>query len=182
MQPIGETGSHEFLWRQPRRRASTYDLYAGEYLVATLSWQRGSRAEARTASGQWTFERTGFWHARVRVRGPSPDASCITFTPRWTGAGNLECAGERRFRWTPANFWQTQWVWQAADGTLLMRIRRNPKITHGGHTAKALVELMPAADDLPELPLLILLGWYLVLLHARTVAATTAANVAAISR
>jgi hypothetical protein len=52
-----------------------------------------------------------------------------------------------------------------------MRIRRNPKIKQGGHAAKAPVELMPAADGLPEPPLLILLGWYLMLLHTRTVAA-----------
>lgn len=181
MQPIPETGQQELVWVQPRARTLAYELYAGETLVATLSWQKGSQAEANAAGCQWIFERGGFWHSRITARAADSDAEVAALTSRWDGTGTLECAGGRRFRWSAENLWHTQWAWQDADGIPLMHFGGKPGAEKGGRASKGVVELTPAAVALTELPLLVLLGWYLVVLHAQhvaTTAATTASRVA----
>jgi hypothetical protein len=176
MQLISETGQQELVWTKPSAPTPTYELYAGEQLVATLHWQRGSLAEARAAGCQWTFERSGFWLPRVVVRLAGSDADLATFTPQWIGTGTLEGARERRFHWSAENFWHTRWAWQDADGTPLLHIEGKPRSEHGGRPIKGIVKLAPAASDLIELPLLVLLGWYLVVLHTEDVVAATAAR------
>ena len=53
---------------------------------------------------------------------------------------------------------------------------------HGIVKAKGAVEVQARAGERPDLPLLILLGWYLILLHADdAAAATSASSVAVIS-
>lgn len=175
MQALLETGRHELVWTQPRARTPAYELYAGEDLVATLHW-RGSLAEACTAGCQWTFERGGLWHPHVTVRAAGSDADLATFTARWTGTGTLECGGGRCFQWRAQDVWHTHWAWQDAEGTTLMRIGAQAKSEQGGRASKGLVELTPAAVGLTELPLLVLLGWYLVVLQARDATAAEAAR------
>jgi hypothetical protein len=176
MQPIPETGLHELVWTQPRAGTPAYELYAGEDQVATLRWQQGSTAEACAAGGQWTFERGGGWHPHVTVRVAGSDADLATFTTHWTGTGTLECAGGHRFQWRAEDIWRRHWAWQDDDGTPLLRIGAPPKTERGGRTSTGLVELTLKAGTLTELPLLVLLGWYLVVLHTQDVAAAAAAG------
>jgi hypothetical protein len=183
MQPIPETGLHELVWTQPRARTPTYELYAGEAHVATLLRRRGSLAEARAAGCEWTFERGGFWHPRITVHVAGSGAEVATFTTRWNGTGTLECAEGRRFHWGAADVWHTQWAWQDEGGSTLMHIGGQRKSERGGRASKGLVELTPEAGALTEFPLLVLLGWYLVVLHTRGAAvagSTTAATYVAI--
>jgi hypothetical protein len=178
MQPIPTTGTQELVWTQPRAGTPAYELYAGGNLVATLHWQRGSLAEARAAGCHWTFKRVGFWRPRVTVRLAGSDANLATFTAHWTGTGTLECEGEHRFVWSAENVWHTVWAWQNTDESPLMRIDGRPKTEQGGRASKGLVELTPAAGTLIELPLLVLLGWYLVIMHMRETAVSTGAAAA----
>jgi hypothetical protein len=78
-------------------------------------------------------------------------------------------------RLNSANFWQSEWVWQENDQPLMLFKGR-----HGIAKAKGAVEIQPGAAGRPDTPLLVLLGWYLILLHADdTAAATAGATVAA---
>ena len=177
MRPIAELGGGELLCIQPAVRKREHELRAGEDLVATLRFQRGSLADAEADGRHWTFKREGFWRPRVTVRLPGSEVDIAVFQPHWTGGGVLELADGRAIRLRTANFWQSEWVWEDKDQPLMLFKGR-----HGIVKAKGAVEIQPGAASLPDAPLLILLGWYLILLHADDSAASSVgATVAATS-
>jgi hypothetical protein len=177
VRPISDVAGQELLWIQPAARKREHELRAGDDVVATLRFQRGSLADAEADGRHWTFKREGFWQPRVTVRVPGSDTDIAVFRPRWTGGGQLELPDGRIIGFTSANFWQSQWVWQDKDRPLLLFKGR-----HGIIKADGAVEIQPGAAALPDVPLLVLLGWYLILLHADdAAAASTGATVAVIS-
>ena len=176
MRPISETADQELLWIQPAALRREHELRAGEDVVATLRFQRGSLADAEADGHHWTFKRQGFWQPRITIRVAGSDADIATFRPHWAGGGTLELIDGPTMRLSSANFWQSEWVWQEKDQPLIRFKGR-----HGIVKAKGAVEIQSGSAALPDVPLLILLGWYLILLHAEDVAASSAATVAATS-
>jgi hypothetical protein len=174
VRPISETVGEELLWVQPAARRREYELRAGDDVVATLRFQRGSLADAEAEGEHWTFKRQGFWQPRVTVRVPGSDADVAIFRPHWAGGGTLEFASGRTTRLSSANFWQSEWVWQEKDQPLILFKGR-----HGIVKARGAVEIHSGSAGLPDTPLLVLLGWYLILLHADD--SSAAAAVAATS-
>ncbi len=181
MRCIGEATGQELLWGRAGVRRREYELRAGGEILAMLGWQRGSLAIARVANGCWSFKRAGLCHPRVTVRTFGTDSEVATYHAGWTGRGVLELRQGRRFQWAAADFWRSQWAWQAADGSTLVRFRnaRSPGGLGGQAGQGARVEVEPAAVALPELALLVSLGWYLLVLLARE--SDEAAAIAAIS-
>jgi len=148
---IAEVADQELLWIQPAARKREHELRAGDDLVATLRFQRGTLADA--------------------------EADIAAFYPRWTGGGSLEVADGNALKLASANFWQSEWVRLDKDQPVVRFKGR-----HGIVKAKGAVEVQAGAGERPDLPLLILLGWYLILLHADdAAAATSASSVAVIS-
>ena len=176
MRPIAEVAGQELLWTQPSLRRE-HELRAGDEVVASLRFQRGSLADAEAADGHWTFKRQGFWSPRVTVRTAGSETDLAVFHPRWIGGGTLEFPDGRAVRLSSANFWQSEWVWQDNEKALI-RIKGR----HGFIKANGAVEIQPEAVAYPDLAMLVLLGWYLILLHAEdSAAASSAASVAAVS-
>jgi hypothetical protein len=177
VRPISETAGEELLWIQPAASRREHELRAGDDVVATLRFQRGSLADAEADGHHWTFKRQGFWQPRVTVRVSGSDADVAVFRPHWAGGGTLDFGDGLSVGLGSANFWQSQWVWQEKDQPLMLFKGR-----HGIVKAKGAVEIQPGAAGRPDTPLLVLLGWYLILLHADdTAAATAGATVAATS-
>ena len=170
MRPISEAAGEELLWIQPAARKRDHELRAGDDVVATLRFQRGSLADAEAAGAHWTFKRQGFWQPRVTVRTGESDADLAVFHPRWVGGGTLEFPDGRPVRLSSANFWQSEWVWQEKEKPLIRFKGR-----HGFIKANGAVEIQPEAAAYPDLAMLVLLGWYLILLHAEDSAAATVA-------
>ena len=118
MRPIAQLGGEEPLWIQPAVRKREHELRAGDDLVATLRFQRGSLADAEAEGHHWTFKRQGFWRPRVTVRIPGSEVDVAVFQPHWTGGGVLEFADGRAVRLRSANFRQSEWVWEDKDQPL----------------------------------------------------------------
>ncbi len=177
MRPISEIAGEELLWLQPAARKREHELRAGEDLIATLRFQRGSLADAEAEGHHWTFKRQGFWSPRVTVRVQGSDTDVAVFRPHWAGGGTLEFGDGRAVRLSSANFWQSQWVGEEKDQPLILFKGR-----YGIVKAKGALEIQPGAASRPDASLLVLLGWYLILLHADDSAAgSSAAAVAATS-
>jgi len=176
MRPISEVADQELLWVQPAALKRAHELRAGDQVVATLAFQRGSLADAVAADNHWTFKREGFWHPRVTVRIAGADTDVATFRPRWMGGGTLELPGGKTIDLSPANLWQTQWAWKEGDSTPVIF-----KSRHGLMKSGAEVDVAKDGMNRPDLPLLVLLGYYLILLYAQDVAAASAASVTVIS-
>lgn len=98
-----------------------------------------------------------------------------TFRPGWDGKGVLQFSGGRQFHWAYTNLWGSEWAFTSADGRGLLRYKSKPDLLK----QSAQLEIESDAVSIPELSLLVLLGWYLmVLLSEDTAAAVAAATVA----
>jgi len=178
MRPLAEVAGEELLWTQPSARKREHELHAGDDVVATLAFQRGSLANAAAAKGEWTFKRHGFWHPRVTARIAGSETDLVVFRPHWSGGGQLDFADGQTLRFASANFWQSQWVWLEDRDKPLIRFKGR----HGLVKANGAVEISPEAVHRPDIALLVLVGWYLILLYAEdAAAASTAAIVPVIS-
>jgi len=170
LRPLVDVACQELLWVQPSARKKTHELRAGDEVVATLAFQRGSLADAVAADSHWTFKRQGFWHPRVTVREAGAETDLAVFRQSWVGGGTLEFPDGKHLRLSSANFWQSEWIWQETDAALIRFKGRRGIIKANGA-----VEIAPDAAHHPDLALLVLLGWYLILLYAEDSAASTAA-------
>jgi hypothetical protein len=177
MKAMREASGQPLAWSHPGVLTRGYDLLAGDDVVATLRWEKifGSLATAVTAEGSWTFKRGGFLSPRVTVRIAGAETDLASLKARWCGDGTLEFADGRRYRWTHAGFWRTEWFFASESGDPLMRL--TPKFALLGHAADVKIE--PAAASIPDLTLLLTLAWYLVVLMSQDAGGATAAVVAA---
>jgi hypothetical protein len=175
MRTINEVAMGELLWVQPARLKQEFELRADDEVVGTLRFERSSLASAETAHQSWTFKREGFWHPRVTVRVPGSDANVAEFSPAWTGGGTLDLGG-RHLRFAAANFWHSQWDWIDAQNQPLVYFKSH----QGLLKTEGQIEIEPAAMTSPDLPLLVVLGWYLLVLVGRDAAAASAGASASI--
>ena len=177
-------GSAELRWIKPRRSRRQFELHAGEAVVATLTWTRGASASAsgQLAGEQYRFGRQGWFRQRIVVhRSPAadaPDPTIASDAPLATFAHRsaLAFADGRTFLWQKPKRWTNERVWVDSTGAVLARFAPSK-----GQTTVTLAS-EPRAARPPELPLLLLLGQYLLVLAAQDAeAASTAAVVAVIA-
>jgi hypothetical protein len=169
MRQIREVSNTELAWVQPSRTKQVFELRSGDDVLGGLSWMRSTLATGATADHEWTFKREGFWHPQVTVRVDGSDANVALFRPHWAGGGILETDG-KQFRLGAANFWHSQWDWLDASDKPVVHFKSRQGLLkmEGG------VEIERDATKSPDLDLLVVLGWYLLVLFARD-ASTSAA-------
>ena len=147
-----------------------YELRAGDAVIATLGWETawGSLATGETAEGRWTLKRAGFLRPRVMVRMAGSKTQAAIVTLHWDANGDVKLADGHEFRWTRMSFWRSAWAFTDTRGQPLLVFK--PKFDMLG--SKAEIEVKAQALSLPDLSLLTLLGWYLmVLIHEETIGA-----------
>jgi hypothetical protein len=162
-------------WERVKGGHGLYALTSEGRQFATLKSERvfGSLYTGTSAGGAWTFKRSGFFHPHVTVRVAGSEQDAAVFTPRWSGTGALEFPDGRRFTWVSSGFWHQEWSFRDASDQVLMTL--NPGMT----SAKGAVTVSAAGVKAAELPLLALLGWYLLVMRAQDAAAGGAAAAAA---
>lgn len=171
MHSIRNAQSHTLIWQQQQLHPRCYELRSGTVLCATLRWLRpvGSLAQADTAEGQWTFKRVGFWRPRVTVRIHAATTDLLVFEPTRTGSGTLDLPQARQLRWSTTAAVESRWAWHASTGQPLLRFATSAD----GTTSSGQVTIEPEAHQLPDLALLVALGWYLTVLLADDASAAT---------
>ena len=172
MQNIGACVGHELKWTQPHTLQMAYELHDSAELVATLRFRSsfGSLATAESADGCWTFKRVGFWETRATIRACGAEQDLAIFKNNtWASGGTLELPDGRRYP-ASTNFWDTAYAFNTADGEPLVSYRNIGGLLH----LSSLVEIRPAAAALPELPWLVMLGCYLIVMIQMDSAAVAA--------
>ncbi len=141
-----------------------YELRSGTDLLATLKCRNmfGTFATAASADGCWTFKRVGFWqNGSIRACGSETDIAVFK-NNTWDRGGTLQFSGEfpggSTFKAT-TNFWMTNFEFRtAADEPLVT-------FDYGGvFHRSADVHISPLGQRIPECSMLVLFGWYLVLM------------------
>ncbi len=172
MRRIAEWIGRELKWTQPQTLKMEYELRVGDEQVARMRFKSafGSLATAESADGCWTYKRVGFLQTRVTIRACSAETEIAIFKPNtWTSGGTLELPDGRKFP-ASTNFWQTIYDFRTEAGDTLFTYRNIGGVLH----ASALVEIQPAAADLSELPWMVMLGWYLVVMMQQDAAVVAA--------
>jgi hypothetical protein len=99
---------------------------------------------------------------------PSGNISSVAvFHPQWSSGGNLDFPDGHQLRWRCTNFWGSHWAFVHADNRPSILFHHHEGILK----ASAKLEIDPADTSLPDLPLLVVLGWYLIILTAEDAAA-----------
>ncbi len=172
MKHIAEMTGRELQWTQPHALKMEYELREGEEVVATLRFKSsfGSFATAESADGCWTYKRVGFWQTRATVRACGSESEIASFKNNtWSSGGTLEFPDGRKFL-ASTNFWQTKYDFRTETAQTLFHYTRIGGILH----QSALVEIEPQAANIPELPWMVMLGWYLVVMMQQDSAAAAA--------
>ena len=172
MPKVVDLSGQRLKWEQPSALKMEYDLRTGDgELAATLRFRSsfGSFATADSADGCWTFKRVGFWRTKVTVRLCDSDDDIASFKNNtWSGGGTLELSDGRTFRAT-TNLWQTKFGFETEAGEKLIQFH-----TSGLLHLSATVEINPSFVNIAEVPLMVMLGLYLIVmmhLDAATAAA-----------
>jgi len=171
MQSLYEVGG-ELRWVKPKWLKRYYELRAGDSVVATLTRAGGSGAVGEWSGGRYRFAQKGWFHPRIVVSGDplmETDAPLATFT---RGDSVLTFAEGRTFFWRKPSRWKSKRVWM--DGATPL-VEFDPA---SGYAAPVVTNT-PEGARLAELPLLLLLGKYLIVrAREETDAAATAAIIA----
>jgi hypothetical protein len=154
MKRIADVGNLPLVWTQPGK-GRDYRLLAGQEPVASLRWDNtgGQEAIAETADGAWSFRRSGLLRPTIRVQTRDGASDAATMTIEWTG-GLLKLQNGTEYRWGAANFWRTEWAFAKAGESATVHFRPEGKK----------VELGADAAAREETPLLLVTGWYLLVL------------------
>jgi hypothetical protein len=173
MKTVREMAGRPLEWTQPNALRRRFELRAGGEVVATLRWEKtfGSSAVAESADGEWVFRYTGIFRSRISVRPAGSESEVAVLKPGWKGEGTLQGPGGRSYRWSCASFWRSEWLFANAAGEPLVRIK--PGSATFRQSAEVRVE--PRAVSLPDLPLLAVLGFYLIVLMSDDANAAVAA-------
>ncbi len=168
MQPAHLFAARELTWIHPRTLKPEFELSADGKVLATLRLKNvvGSLTEAEAADGRWTFRRTGwFFHSRVTARSAGTQTDHVVVVRGRMGSGMLRFSDGRGYNLMNESPQGSQWAITAEDGTVLIRFLLGVSL----RGLRGVVQVHPAARGLSDFSLLLLLGWYWIVLSLWTV-------------
>jgi hypothetical protein len=175
MNKISEMDCARLTWIQSSC-AKRAVLCSGKEIFGFLHWEGtdDSLAHAQAMNQRWTFRRAGFFIPQITVHAGDGSAAA-TFNPHWDGGGILDFPGNQRFHWAGSGFGQSHWAFIKNVGEPLVLFKPRSLLSK----KIAAVEATPVGRQYPEFPLLILLGWYLIVLRSDDVAVPAACSASA---
>jgi hypothetical protein len=173
LSPMRKVAEASAEWRGHGLLKRAYELRSETAVFATLEWQSalGSLAQARTHDATWTLKRIGFFRPSVSVRVPDSETDLVVYHP---------VAGRRarRVRNAGVELEVPELGARATASTMPgapCRVHANTlKIPPSAGLVVA-----PAARELDEVPLRVVLGWYISILAFDDMAGAGAAAAAA---
>jgi hypothetical protein len=161
------------VWVKPKWSKLQFELRVGDAGVATLDWIRGSRALAQWGESRYHFSRQGWLRPHIFVRVAPIEGANEPLAIMNYRSGVLTLADGRAFSWEKPKRFTRARIWVDSLGAELVHFRP-------ARRSLVAVAAQPEAIRQPELPLLILLGQYLIVLARRDAEAAGAAASAAV--
>jgi hypothetical protein len=169
MKTIRETDSQVVQWKGKWQ----YELRSNEDIVGILHLKHNevTRAVAESAEGTWRFKKKWFPLDKVILfQGDTDEEVAVLRTKLAGDRSSLEFPDGHLFYWRPKNVWRNRYTFTDAFGEDLLHFKRNstpisvlaaPK----GHSTGE-VEITRFGFYMYELPLLLLLGCYLMIIDS----------------
>ena len=104
----------------------------------------------------------GSMRGQVVVRDADTQAQLATFQRHWRRTGILRFVSGAEYRWEREGFWRTRFFWSSARQERLVAYA-----SRFGLHSRCEMEVDPGAHRLHELPVLVLLGAYLMSMVSR---------------
>jgi hypothetical protein len=171
MKNIRSVIDYELTWSQQSVMKNEFELRFGGELVAILRLPKmvGTTGIAESGDGSWTFERIGFWKSRSIVKASGSTVELGSYTQNtWKPGGVLQLPNGKKLVFR--RNWRGISEFQTEAGETLFQIQ-----TRAFFRVSATVRINRVALQTPELPWLVLFGFYLGVL-ARRDASTHAAT------
>lgn len=150
-------------WVQPTMLMRHFELYSENDLVGELRFEKASRAHgtwtvAGSKTAGWTIKGAGFFKRRVIVQKSEAKDDLAIFRSNLRGEGWVEFFKGSKFHWKSTNSWRTEWGFSSVGEGLLLVFESQSWFRLKMQSS---VEITGQWRDLDELPVLVMLGWYL---------------------
>lgn len=169
MKAIREAAGQDLQWSSKKTglfEKGEFELRSGDEVLALLHpMEEGTdRALGEAADGRWALQSRHIGPGELVVITQIGSQAHIAVAKRGHTHGlfghedgSLEFSDGRSVTWHKASRWHEEWDWVGSEGSPLVRFQR-------GHH----VVLEPLALSLPELSLLVIVGWHLLQLQQET--------------
>jgi hypothetical protein len=161
MTTISDLNLKSLVWKQPSAWHRAYVLQSSTGELGRLCFPSVWKeiAEIEFGSQAWTFDRRGFFGRKVLIWRRGEAEPFGEYHPEtFRRGGKLDMGDGHGFQFS-TNFWITRLDILDEQGELLVSLHKD-----GIFRISVAVELQPEANELAEIPLLISLGLYMLLL------------------
>jgi hypothetical protein len=164
MRTIREMADQDLQWKRVKWWKREFELRSGDEVLAKLYQGKGIHGVMGEATdGYWVFKRRSFWSRDIVITELGTQAEIAVATRG--RKKSLVFSDGRTFTLKKTTIWRHEWVWLDDVETPLLHFHSNKHLT-----------LEPAALALPELSLLVVLGWHLIVLQQEEEASAAAAS------
>ncbi|HEY5615225.1 MAG TPA: hypothetical protein VIL52_04320 [Bacteroidota bacterium] len=164
MKTIESVIGRDLQWVQPSFFKQTYELRNSRTVVAKLAFPRllSQEARAESADGCWVFRRKGVWKPTISISTCENETHIISFKSRLWGRTQTFQLPDGEMLVMIADFFGWKYRLQTESGELIVEIKRN-----GFFKGTYSVNLRRRGSSYKELPWLVMLPWYLMILLRR---------------
>jgi hypothetical protein len=152
-------------WVQPKWSQRRYELRAGERVIAQLEYRGTWRPIPYIVfdSEELTVRTTGFWKSKTAIMHGDRE---IAQVQRTGSKAVVSFMSGRSFTWRRKGFWSTSYLFVAPDNEEILIFKYLPRLRR----LEGSVQVSPSGAKYPEVRILTVLGWYLMLAGAHTAA------------
>jgi hypothetical protein len=175
---VHELIGKDIRWERTKEKGEHYHLMIDDEQVAALSWTgqwRYDKAQAQTSYGSFRFERQGFWSQRVVILEDSGEERGVYNPNWWAGGGVLELSSGDTYTWRPRGWMGSRYEWQNNDEKPLIEFA----VKHGWFKMSTELGFVATGIKPENVDLLVIFGWYLIVLANKDAAATATTVVVA---
>lgn len=168
MESLKNAFDKNLTWIQPKAMLQYFELRSHNDLYGSVNFPKaiGSLAEAEASDGKWTFKRVGFFNTKITVRKHGEEKDIAVFKPNLMAtSGTLQFDNGKIFHWSTSNFWASKFEINDSNNETIVAFKsgvEDQKLTDWFKT-QARVEISKEKINVEELSILILIGWYLII-------------------
>jgi hypothetical protein len=170
MKQLTDAMGSELFWEQPKLSQRNYILRSEVDTFGQLHFSSAFNTTARATSGDelWTIKQMGFLSDYVSVQRVDSEVELVSYHPNITGMkGDIQVLTGGKYTWGVTNFLGTRYSISTVDGPELITFQsgaRNRKFSNL-FKQQAQILIAPEAWHIDELLILVLLGWFLVIVR-----------------
>jgi hypothetical protein len=157
-------------WEQPRILNNQYILVGGVDSLARIELKMSATPSAVALAGEkrWFIKQVGFLSPHVTVQEDGGEGALAVYTPGWISAkGVIKFASGVQYQWQATDIWSSKYVISDRQGVDLVTFISGSRNKSFSNFFKQQAQVIIGADAwrINELTILVLLGWYLILLY-----------------